>query len=181
MWQTFVFIKNYLSDFIKTKDTSDEISPKISCRYAGDDRSKLDIVREGIIKYKDKGHVMLMGDLNCRTGTADDCIPNDESTNFINIPVDVPTIEIDDIISNGTVNILKSRISQDKLLNEYGRELLAICKSNNMFIVNGRIGDSPDGNFTCHTSNGQSVVDYFIVDSELLSNGTEFSVGQDNP
>ena len=50
-----------------------------------------------------------------------------------------------------------------------------------MFIVNGRIGDSPDGNFTCHTSNGQSVVDYFIVDSELLSNVTEFSVGQDNP
>ena len=122
-----------------------------------------------------------MGDLNCRTGTADDYIPNDESTNFINIPIDVPTIEIDDIMSNGTVNILKSRISQDKLLNEYGRELLAICKSNNMFIVNGRIGDSPDGNFTCHTSNGQSVVDYFIVDSELLSNVTEFSVGQDNP
>ena len=136
---------------------------------------------QGIIKYKDKGHVMLMGDLNCRTGTADDYIPNDESTNFINIPIDVPTIEIDDIISNGTVNILKSRISQDKLLNEYGRELLAICESNNMFIVNGRIGDSPDGNFTCHTSNGQSVVDYFIVDSELLSNVTEFSVGQDNP
>ena len=137
------------------------ISPKTSCRYAGDDRSKLDIVREGIIKYKDKGHVMLMGDLNCRTGTADDYIPNDESTNFINIPIDIPTIEIDDIISNGTctVNILKSRISQDKLLNEYGRELLAICKSNNMFIVNGRIGDSPDENFTCHASNGQSVVD----------------------
>ena len=99
-----VFIKNYLSDFIKTKDISDEdiiwltidklytnylmdtfigcvyISPKTSCRYAGDDRSKLDIVREGIIKYEDKGHVMLMGDLNCRTGTADDYIPNDEST-----------------------------------------------------------------------------------------------------
>ena len=93
---------------------------------------------------------MLTGDSNCRTGTADDYIPNDESTNFINIPIDVPTIEIDDIISNGTVNILKSRISQDKLLNEYGRELLAICKSNNMFIVNGRIGDSPDGNFPCH-------------------------------
>ena len=143
------------------------ISPKTSCRCAGDDRSKLDIVREGIIKYKDKGHVMLMGDLNCRTGTADDYIPKDESTNFINIPIDVLTLEIDDIISNGTVNILKSRISQDKLLNEYGRELLAICKSNNMFIVNGRIGDSPDGNFTCHTSNGRSVVDYFIVDSEL--------------
>ena len=200
-----VFIKNYLSGCIKTKDISDEdiiwltvdklytnylmdtfvgcsyISPKTSCRYADDDRSKLDIVREGIIKYKDKGHVMLMGDLNCRTGTADDYIPNDESTNFINIPIDIPTIEIDDIISNGTVNILKSRISPDKLLNEYGRELLAICKSNNMFIVNGQIGDSPDGNFTCHTSNGQSVVDYFIVDSELLSNVTEFSVGQDNP
>ena len=87
------------------------MSPKPSCRYAGDDRSKLDIVREGIIKYKDKGHVMLMGDLNCRTGTADDYTPNDESTNFINIPIDVPNIEIDDIISNGTVNILKSRIS----------------------------------------------------------------------
>ena len=49
-----------------------------------------------------------------------------------------------------------------------------------MFIANGRIGDSPVGSYTCHISNGQSVVDY-IVDFELLSNVTEFSVGRDTP
>ena len=77
-----------------------------------------------------------MGDVNCTCRTANDYIPNDESKNFINIPIDVPNIEIDDIISNDTVNILKSLISQLKLLNEYGRELLEIFKSNNMSIVN---------------------------------------------
>ena len=58
---------------------------KTSCRHAGDDRSKLDIVHECIIKYKKKGHVMLMGDLDCRTGTADDYISTDGSRNFVNI------------------------------------------------------------------------------------------------
>ena len=127
------------------------ISPKTSCRYAGDDRSKLDIVREGIIKYEEKGHVMLMEDLNCRTRTEDDYISTDGSRNFVNIVNDDPTIEIDDVIKNCTVNIRKSLVSQDKVLNEYGRELLTICKSNNMFIVNDRIGDTPDGSYTCHT------------------------------
>ena len=200
-----VFIKNYLSDFIKTADNSDEdiiwlkvdrmytnyemdtfvccayISPKTSCRYAGDDRSKLDIVREGIIKYEEKGHVMLMGDLNCRTGTADDYISTDGSRNFVNGINNDSTTEIDDVIKNCALSIRKSRVSQDKVVNEYGRELLTICKSNNMFIVNGRIGDMPDGSYTCHTSNGHSVVDYFIVDAELIWNVTEFSVGEDTP
>ena len=52
-----------------------------------------------------------------------------------------------------------------------------------MFIVNSRIFDTPDGSYTCHicTSNGRSVVDYFIVDSELIWYVTEFSVGEDTP
>ena len=61
------------------------ISPKTSCRYTGDDKGKLEIVSQGIIKYKEKGHVMLMGDLNCRTGNADDYISTDGSGNFVNI------------------------------------------------------------------------------------------------
>ena len=69
----------------------------------------------------------------------------------------------------------------DKVVNEYGKELLTICKSNNMFIVNGRIGDMPDGSYTCHASNRHSVVDYFIVDAELILNVTEFSVDEDTP
>ena len=105
---------------------------------------------EGNFKYKEKGHVMLMGDLNCRTGTADDYISTGRSRNFGNIINDDPTIEIDDVINNCTVNIRKSRVSQDKVLNEYGRELLTICKRNNMFIVNSRFGDTPDGSYTCH-------------------------------
>ena len=157
------------------------ISPKALCGYAGNDRSKQDIVCEGNFKYKEKGHVMLMGDLNCRTGTADDYISTGRSRNFVNIINDDPTIEIDDVINNCTVNIRKSRASQDKVLNEYGRELLTICKRNNMFIVNSRFGDTPDGSYTCHTSNGHSVVDYFIVDAELILNVTEFSVGEDTP
>ena len=85
-----------------------------------------------------------MEDLNCRTRTEDDYISTDGSRNFVNIVNDDPTIEIDDVIKNCTVNIRKSLVSQDKVLNEYSRELLTICKRNNMFIVNGRIGDMPD-------------------------------------
>ena len=63
---------------------------------------------------------MLTKDLNSRTGTADNYLPNDGSNNFVNISNGGPNIEMDDIISNSTENLLKLRISQDKVLGTIG-------------------------------------------------------------
>ena len=56
-----------------------------------------------------------------------------------------------------------------------------IITRNNLLIANGRIGEYPDGRYTCHTARGQSVVDYLIIDVKLLINVTSFSVNLANP
>ena len=48
---------------------------------------------------------------------------------------------------------------------------------NDFKIANGRIGrDKILGKFTCHTSNGQSTIDYAIVSTELFPNIVDFYV-----
>ena len=68
-----------------------------------------------------------------------------------------------------------------QIVNENGKQLLNMCKTDNFFIVNGRIGSNPKCDFTCHTARGQSVVDYFIVDGLLLRNISVFSVNKLTP
>ena len=158
-----VFIKNSLSKYIEVAEHKDEdilwlkaktqsgqnsiaiyicctyISPKSSCRYQLEDVSKLDVLHNNIVKFKNKGHVIILGDINCRTGTEDDFIDVRQVKNFVQGPED-EDIHIDDLISvNNCVN--KQRRSEDNVVNENGRELLKICKTDNIFIVNGRIGN----------------------------------------
>ena len=64
----------------------------------------------------------------------------------------------------------------DKTVNKYGRYLINLCASNNLCILNGRIQGDRFGKFTCHKSNGASVVDYAILSNTLLRKVVYFSV-----
>ena len=155
------------------------ILPKSSCRYQLEDVSKLDILQNNVIEFKNKGHVIILGDINCRTGTEDDFIDVPQVNNFVPAPGD-EDLHIDDVISvNNYVN--KHRRSEDNVVNEYGGDLLKMCNTDNIFIVNGRIGNDPECKLTCHTSRGQSVVDYFIVNGTLLKNIKMFAVSELTP
>jgi hypothetical protein len=61
----------------------------------------------------------------------------------------------------------------DKGKNPYGNLLLYLCRGNDLFIVNGRIGDNKEGNLTCRNA---SVVDYTICSSEFLKNIVNMSI-----
>ena len=115
-----------------------------------------------------------MGDSNCRTGTDNDFIEQESSQ----CDVGVIPYTIDDA---SNISILKHRRSEDKTVNENGKELLYLCVCNNLCIVNGRIGEYPDGNFTCHTARGESVEDYFIVNTEQLHSVSTFKVHANSP
>ena len=156
-----VFVKNTLSQYIEVVDKNDEdllwlkfhkqsgnnsshlyfcctyISPKSSGRFQLDDVSKLDKLHHDVMKFKRKGRVMILGDINCRTGTEDDFIDIQPAEQFVVVPDD-DDIHINDAIVNNCVN--KHRMSQDKIVNENGKQLLNMCKTDNLFIVNGRIG-----------------------------------------
>jgi hypothetical protein len=66
------------------------------------------------------------------------------------------------------------RANEDKVINQYVRKLLDVCKYNDVFILNGRIGEDKDiGKFTCKNV---GVVDYIIASPEYLKHITNFQV-----
>ena len=109
---------------------------------------------------------MLTGDFNARTGTLPDYIYQDASfpEHFIPLPPDYQS------------DNERMRASQDEVINNYGRELLDLCISSRLRIVNGRHDQDSLGGFTCFSPRGNSVVDYSIVSPELMPSIAHFSV-----
>ena len=97
------------------------------------DENDFDQISEDILDLGGKYNCpfILMGDFNARSGNLESFNPPDE------IYTDHPPIT--------------PRISKDKKVDIYGRNLVKICKDLNLKIVNGSFGsDNGIGNFTCH-------------------------------
>ena len=68
------------------------------------------------------------------------------------------------VLPEYTVDTPVTRASKDKTTNSYGKELLDLCISSELRIVNGRVGSDKDkGDFTCHTPRSSSTVEYIIL------------------
>ena len=86
-----------------------------------------DIEREIVDASFKSDNIILLGDLNARTGSLD--LPNFDQWNELkDIPTHVPTSEI------------TKCISKDVTVNSFGRKLIALCSNLNLYILNGRIG-----------------------------------------
>lgn len=110
-------------------------------------------------KYERLGDIIILGDLNARTGREMDFIEDD---NTHHVPLDNSNYDID-------VN-LERRASYDSIIDPRGRELLDFCIANKIRILNGRIVGNSTGKFTCFKYNGCSVVDYVLTSERLLRN-----------
>ena len=104
-------------------------------------------------------NICFFGDFNSRTANLDDLINDnkfaEEGTEFLR-----PQIA--------------NRISKDKQTNTMGHELISFCKSNQMAIANGRMGeDNGIGNFTCKDA---SVVDYVLLSYSLFDQVSNFKI-----
>ena len=120
---------------------------------------------EDVVKFQQKGEVIIQGDLNARTGREKD---------FVNPHLVDENDNHKEVENMGVIQ----RNSEDTIVNKRGEELLELCKSLDMVILNGRkIGD-PWGKMTSHQSNGSAVVDYVIVSVNLLREVGFFSVGE---
>ena len=127
----------------------------------GTDR-KISNLTEDIISLQKKGDVMIQGDLNAKTGKLEDIITPDKSDELFDLCIDQPP---------------QKRNSQDDTVNPRGNELLDLCKSLDLNIVNGRKTGDLFGNYTCFQWNGNSVVDYLVTSSCALENVMKFQVG----
>ena len=70
------------------------------------------------------------------------------------------------------------RNSEDmKIINKRGKELLDICKVNDLVIANGRTIGDLWGSYTCHQKTGSSVVDYLLTSFNARKHVLSFSIG----
>ena len=131
------------------------------------DEDLLDIIENDIINYSKKGKIIIMGDMNARTGHESDFIENE------NYDLNIPLFE------NYTPDLsIPNRYSRDTTILTRGRALNDLCIQTGLRILNGRcIGDFT-GNFTCHNYRGSSTVDYGIVSESFIEQVKFFSVNE---
>jgi hypothetical protein len=110
----------------------------------------LELMEKDIIKYRGMGDIILTGDFNARTGNEPDYIKGDSASH---IPITKNLYDIDLAVGD--------RHSRDNTIDSRGKDLLEICISHKLRIINGRIFGDSFGKFTCHNYAGSSVVDYF--------------------
>ena len=116
-----------------------------------------------ILKYQKNGEILIVGDLNARTGTLNDFIEND----IFNPNTD------DTYLTD--INWSK-RNNSDVIVNKQGKNILDTCISHRLRILNGRkIGDFM-GKLTCYQSSGASAVDYAITSHSMWENILSFQV-----
>jgi exonuclease III len=134
------------------------IIPASSSYIFQSDVDVLDSIDKYIVnQYAEKGHSVLYGDFNARTGSEFDYI---ESDIFDPYTIDEKEYEYD--------ILLQKRKGCDNNVDVRGKQLLQMCISLKVRIVNGRILGDSNGNFTCFKYNGTSVVDYIIMSEDLI-------------
>ncbi|MEW8547180.1 MAG: endonuclease/exonuclease/phosphatase family protein, partial [Candidatus Thiodiazotropha sp.] len=119
-------------------------------------------------------YVFLMGDFNARTQSKNDFIDINEFTEqeLDNDDFSDQFFDVHNLLSH--YNLDHTRASHDKYSNNEGNFLLDICKTNNLFILNGRCGkDKGIGNFTFRNL---SVIDYSIASAFALKYIKEFEI-----
>ncbi|CAG2201512.1 unnamed protein product [Mytilus edulis] len=109
------------------------------------------------------------GDLNARVSNHLDFI-SDEN----NIHDDLLNLLPDDYLGDSHIY----RNSLDKVLNPHGKQLIDLCITSRLRILNGRFVGDLFGNVTCYKHNGSSTVDYALSDMDLMSSIEYFYIGE---
>ena len=120
------------------------------------------VLEDRVICACQAGQVLVLGDLNARTGTAPDYpewqLPEEEALNELQ-----PTTT--------------QRHSQDSAaVNTAGRQLLSLCCRTGLRIANGRTAGDVDGALTFHGPRVGSVVDYAICCPRVMSRAVSLSI-----
>ena len=118
--------------------------------------------------------ILFLGDFNSRTKNLMDYIEADKFL-YNHFDSDDIVLEFENEMSHfkgSCVNI--DRTNSDTNINNYGYRLLDFCKSNTLYILNGRTSrDHGVGALTCKN---RSTVDYFLCSSNIFSMISNFYV-----
>jgi len=147
--------------------------PPSSSRYAHKD-PYFEVQNEIFRFCTDSKNIMLLGDFNSRCGNMLDHTQIDEFFSNLFELHNIQNEEFDIAAALDESNIQLNRNSVDHIINNYGRQFIELCKNNNFFIWNGRIGEEcTRSKFTCKNT---SVVDYFISTAQVFKHAVNFCV-----
>ena len=122
-----------------------------------------DITTDIIDMANNKHQILLIGDINGRTGTLDDYEVMKGNTSFSSL-----------LEKN---NPMISRNNCDKVINTQGSKIIHLCKTFDLMILNGRTSGDYWGNFTHYNNNkGASTVDLSIVSCNIYEYIKSFRV-----
>ena len=168
----FKIIPNNNVDSIWIKTTGSEDETHFGFFYCSPDNGNSDffeVVNKEIENLNIVSNTYIFGDFNARTKTVCENITHDKFDEQLGIENKLDSLPL-------------SRNSQDmKIVNKRGKELLDICRINDLAIANGRTVGDLFGRYTCHQPRGSSVVDYLLTPCQNLRNLLEFKVGEHYP
>ena len=147
--------------------------PPVNSSYTirtGIDKTIFTNLEENINKFSNKGEIVLMGDMNAHISRKD----------YDYIKMDSNDLLIDDLPSTYKVdNIMKDRnIIKEQSTNVYGKQILDLCISAELRILNGRILGDTMGRLTSYNFRGTAVDDYCICSASLLNSVLSFEVDE---
>ena len=141
--------------------------PPINSTYA--EKNIFETMEKDFSDFLIDGYILVVGDLNSRSGNLNDFLVRYKGDDMVNLD-----------LSQKYEDEPNPRFNTDSEVNQYGRKMVQMCINSNLLIMNGRVeGDIP-GRYTCHNSQGTSVVDYGLISSELIRNVVYFQVQEPN-
>ena len=119
------------------------------------------IIEESVLQLLDKDEVYMIvcGDMNARSSNEQ---PQQESMTNYSYDVEWSDDDDDDYDDSRWI-----RASKDKIINNFGKSLLDFCFLFDLYIMNGTCIGDKEGEFTFVSTQGCSVIDYFLVSKEL--------------
>ena len=148
------------------------VPPSQSRFYNDDELSKLQ--NELMSVCSSNKYVVISGDINARTAKLQDYVTLDQYFSDM--------FHFDDDVANffdkteilESLNIPLERSSRDTKTNNSGYWLTDVCKNNNLFIVNGRVGK--DKGVGRKTFRDTSTIDYTLCTADCFTFLTQFEV-----
>ena len=134
-------------------------------------------LRADVSKFGHMGDIIIMGDLNARTGDLNDRLDLQNVREWgtmcdMGVPVPTEVVALQEHASHAG-----QRRNRDSGINEHGKQLVYLCRDQGLLILNGRLPGDLCGDFTyfrggnnedCH-----STIDYFIASPGLVLSASD--------
>ena len=175
-WKEDIFI---LCVYMRPKSSTREcVNVDVDC---------YDMLEEQLACVTDRGGVIVMGDLNARTGEKEECVLateneciNETVTDELltqHTPAD-SVLCVNDLVEAG---MSIERKNMDKGTNEYGSRMINVCQGADLLLLNGRAHkDRGIGRKTFFSQRGESTIDYVMCSKHVVSKIVDFEIHSPN-